>query len=211
MIEPFTMHVLYSYARALSLIFVLCCSGFLTGCLVPNNYSATLYVSNYSYSFEFIGEMYMMLMYSDAMYEQSLDPKLIPQQIMSEFKRVITERKHTRMEMKRSGESTFQTAFAYSSPYIYPEASGLFNFKVEGKRLTITSRYMSPEDKALVAKNTIPSRGTVTIKAYGNIIESNAHEPATAIKQYSTWRMKDLHEPIKMVIEFTDELKKHTP
>ncbi len=183
----------------------------LSGCLVPDKYTATLNLSNKLYTFEFIGEMHMMLLYSDTMYEQSLDPKLIPQQIMDEFTRVIKERKHTRMDIERASPHSFRTAFAYASPYIYPEATGLFNFKVEGTRLTVTSRYMSPEDKALVEKNNIPSKGTLAIKVYGTIIESNAHEPATPIRQYSVWHMKNLDEPIKMVIEFDDELIKNTP
>ncbi len=199
----FSLHPYKRACVAFTTALMLC---LLSGCFVPDKYTATLYFSEKAYTFEFIGELYMMLLYSDAMYEQSLDPKLVPQQIMSEFTRVIKERKHTRMDIERAGQHTFRTAFAYSSPYAYPEATGLFNFKVEGKRLTVTSRYMSPEDKALVAKNNIPSRGTLAIKVYGTIIESNAHEPATPIKQYSVWHLKDLDEPVRMVIDFDEDI-----
>ncbi len=173
---------------------------------MPNRYYATLTLSEQSYTFNFIGEMYMAALYTPALLDPSVDKTLAPKQILSEFKRVIKERKPTHFEVRSIEPSLFQTKFSYTSPYTYPEASGLFNFHKEDNILTVTSRHLSAEDKELLRKYNIPSSGTICIKAYGNIIENNAHEPANILQQCSTWNMKNLDESVKMIIRFPKSL-----
>ncbi len=182
----------------------------LTGCLVPDKYQATLEVSNKAYSLEFIGEMRIMVLYTDDYKSGSLNlsPHAEPlhKQVVTEFQRVIKERSNARIEVEQKEPVLFRTAFAYTSPYDYPEASGLFNFNIEDSVLTITSRHISPEDKTLLAKHNIPSQGTLCIKTLGEIIESNAQIHSNAFNRCNTWTMKNLDEGIKMVIKFQDPI-----
>ncbi len=192
--------IIYKYIT----IFALCV--LLNACLVPNKYNAVLDVSSNSYNFEFIGELRMMLLYTDDYKSGSLNlaPSAEPlnKQIINEFKRVISERSLSFIEVEQHEPTVFRTSFAYTSSYAYPEASGLFNFKIEKNILTITSRHMNEGDRALIEKYNIPSRGTLCIRTLGKVLESNAQTSANAFNRCNTWNMENLDEGVRMVIEF---------
>ncbi len=179
----------------------------LSGCFVPNKYYAVLTLTDKQYILDFIGEMHIMALHSPDGTDPSVDRKAAQQQILSEFSRVIKEREPTRFELRDVADALFQTKFTYASPYNYPEASGLFTFHVDGHRLTVTSRKIGPEERKLIQEKAIPSEGTLCIKTYGKIIESNAHQKANILQQCSTWHMKNLDDGVKMVIEFPNSLE----
>ncbi len=185
-------------------LILLCFS--LSGCFVPHKYYAVLTLTEKQYFFDFIGEMRIMALYTDAGKDASVDKKHAQQQILSEFSRVIQERNPSRFELRVVEDTVFQTRYTYASPYTYPEASGLFNFHLQDNILTVTSRHISPEERKLLQKNNIPSSGTLCIKTYGKIIENNAHKPANILQQCSTWDMENLDESVKMVIRFANSL-----
>ncbi len=189
---------------------VACLCLWLSGCLVPDKYNAVLEVNSFSYRFEFIGELRMMLLYTDDYKSGSLNlaPSAEPlhKQIVNEFERVITERSLSRIEIEQSEPTTFKTSFGYTSSYAYPEASGLFNFTVDGNILTIESRYINEEDRALLKKYNVPSKGKLCIKTLGKVLESNAQTRGTAFDRCNTWNMENLDEGIRMVIEFQKDL-----
>ncbi len=185
----------------------------LSSCLVPDKYTAILEVSSNAYSFEFIGEMRIMVLYTDDYKSGSLNfsPHAEPlqNQVVDQFKRVIKERDNSRIEVKHVEPTVFQTSFAYSSIYDHPEASGLFNFEVKDNVLTIRSRNINPEDRVLLREHNIPSRGKLCIKTTGQVLESNATTHANAFNRCNTWELKNLDEGVKMVIKFYEPIKLH--
>ncbi len=182
----------------------------LSSCLVPDKYNAILEVSNKAYSFEFIGEMRIMLLYTDDYKSGSLNfaPHAEPlqNQVVDQFKRVIKERENARIETKHDEPTIFQTSFGYSSVYDYPEASGLFNFEINNNILTIRSRHINPEDRELLLAHNIPSRGKLCIKTTGQVLESNATTHANAFNRCNTWELKNLDEGVKMIIKFHEPI-----
>ncbi len=148
-----------------------------------------------------------MAYYTPAMQDASVNKEMALEQILTEFKRVIGERKPTTFELRSVAPERFQTKFSYTSPYGYPEASGLFNFHIDDKTLTVTSRHINAEEQALLQKYSIPSKGTLCIKTYGRVLESNAHAPTNILQQCSTWHMENLDENVKMVIRFANSLE----
>ncbi len=191
----------------LPLLLCLCSVLTFTGCFVPNKYLATLTLTEKNYAFEFIGEMRMAGLYSKKVQDDpAWDKQKLAQQILGEFTRVLRERMPDIFELRSVTPDLFQTKFTYTSPYALPEAVGLFNFHIEGKRLTITSRHINAEEHAMLKKYEIPSQGTLCIKTFGKVVQSNAHSPANILQQCSTWHMKNLDEGIKMIIDFPNEL-----
>ncbi len=202
-----------SIHTCLRYVFIIILLPFLTSCLVPDKYNAILEVSNKAYSFEFIGEMRIMVLYTDDYKSGSLNfsphAKPLQNQVVDEFERVIKERKNARIETRHDEPTVFQTSFAYTSTYNYPEASGLFNFEINDRILTIRSRHINNEDMALLAKYNIPSQGNLCIKTTGQVLESNATTPANAFNRCNTWELKKLDEGVKMVIKFHDSINLH--
>ncbi len=178
----------------------------LSGCFVPDKYYAVLTLTDKNYYFNFIGEMHMMALYTPEGQDAAVDKKQAEQQILSEFSRVIKERKPAKFELQPLENALFRTKFEYTSPYAHPEATGLFHFHVEENVLTVTSRHMSEAEKALIHKNDLPSKGTLCIKTYGKILESNAHKPANILQQCSIWNLENLDHGVKMVIRFSKSL-----
>ncbi len=176
----------------------------LSSCFVPNKYIATLTLSEEHYTFEFIGEMQMMYMYDatiskDATFDQAKAAK----QVLSEFKRLMAERKPQIFEIRTKTPTIFQTKFSYTSDYSAPEVTGLFNIQKKDNILTVSSRNISPEEHEILKKHKIPSKGTLCIKTFGKIVENNAHEPTNILQLCSTWHLKNLDESVKMVIDFS--------
>ncbi len=168
---------------------------------------ATLTLTEKNYVFEFIGEMRMAGLYSKKVLDDpAWDKEELSKQIFSEFKRVMQERNPQIFDVRTVATDVFQTKFQYTSPYSLPEATGIFNFHIEGKRLIVTSRHITTEERVSLQKYEIPSQGTLCIKTFGKIVQSNAHSPANILQQCSTWYMKNLDEGIKMVIDFPSEL-----
>ncbi len=186
---------------------VFCLCFFLSGCFAPDKYYAVLTLTDKHYIMDFIGEMRMMALYTPQGTDPSVDKMQAQKQILGEFSRVIQEREPSRFEVRMADDALFQTRFTYTSPYAYPEASGLFNFHISENILTVTSRNISPEERKLIQENAIPSQGTLCIKTYGKIIQNNAHEPANILQQCSTWYLKNLDEGVKMIIAFPKSLE----
>ncbi len=181
----------------------------LFSCFIPNKYIATLTLSEKMYTFEFIGELHMAALHSKKVIDDpSWDKNKLAEQIINEFSRVIKERNPIIFELNFIEPDIIQTKFTYSSPYNHPEATGLFHFKKDGKRLEVNSRYINEEEYEFLQKINIPSQGSLCIKTFGKIIHNNAHEPSNILQQCSTWRMKKLDESIKMVIDFSNEFSK---
>ena len=174
----------------------------LCGCLVPDKYIATLSLSNHAYSVEFIGKMHMAASYSDT-YKQGTDnPQQLAASIMREFERVIKERPQSKMETMVLDEHSFGTKFEYISPYFLPEATGMFAFTVAGDTLTVISRPVSSKDMEFITQNNLSSKGSLCIKAFGTVIESNADKNATLIDMCNRWELSNLERPVKLVVRF---------
>jgi hypothetical protein len=174
------------------------------GCLVPDKYIATLSLSNIGYSLDFIGKMHMAASYS-ATYQQGMDnPRQLAVSIMSEFERVIKERPQGTVETMLLDEHSFGTKFVYVSPYYLAEATGMFAFTLNegGDTLTVISRPISTKDTELLKQNNVTSKGTLCIKAFGTVLESNADKRATLIDMCHRWELEDLERPIKLVVRF---------
>ena len=181
----------------LFMCFVLC------GCLVPDKYIATLSLSNHAYSVDFIGKMHMAASYSDT-YKQGTDnPKQLAASVMREFERVIKERPHSKVETMVLDDHSFGTKFEYVSPYYLAEATGMFAFTVAGDTLTVISRPVSSKDMEFIKQNNLSSKGSLCIKAFGTVIESNADKNATLIDMCNRWELSNLERPIKFVVRFT--------
>jgi len=175
----------------------------LSGCLVPDKYIATLSLSNSSYSLEFIGKMHMAASYSDT-YKQGVDnPQQLAASIMREFERVIQERPQGKVETMFLDDHSFGTKFLYISPYYLQEATGMFAFTVSGDTLTVISRPISTNDMELLKQNNLTSKGSLCIKAFGTVLESNADRNATLIDMCNRWELNDLERPIKLVVRFS--------
>ncbi len=196
------------YLRYLCIALMSC---LISSCLVPDKFTAILEVSNKAYSLEFIGELRIMVLYTDDYKSGSLNfsPHAQPlqTQVVNEFERVIKERSKSRIEILHDTPEVFKTTFAYTSSYEHPEASGLFNFTISDNILTIRSRHISPEDRKLLQKHNIPSQGSLCIKTTGQVIESNASIAANAFNRCNTWELKNLDDGVEMVIKFHDSIK----
>ncbi len=145
----------------------------------------------------------MMYMYDAALRKDAgIDMQKAAGQVLSEFKRVMQERKPSVFELRSKTATIFQTKFSYTSSYEHPEVTGLFNIQKKGNVLTLTSRHISSEEYNILKKDNIPSKGVLCIKSFGNIVESNAHSPANILQQCSTWKLENLDEGVKMIIHF---------
>jgi len=174
----------------------------LCGCLVPDKYIATLSLSNNAYSVEFIGKMHMAASYSDT-YKQGTDnPQQLATSIVREFERVIQERPQSKVETMMLDEHSFGTKFLYVSPYYLAEATGMFAFTVSGDTLTVISRPISTKDMEFLKQNNLTSKGSLCIKAFGTVLESNADKNATLIDMCNKWEFTDLERPVKLVVRF---------
>ena len=174
----------------------------LCGCLVPDKYIATLSLSNNAYSVEFIGKMHMAASYSDT-YKQGADnPQQLAASIMREFERVIKERPQSKVETMTLDEHSFGTKFEYISPYYLAEATGMFALTVSGDTVTIISRPISTNDMGILKQNNLTSKGSLCIKAFGTVVESNADKNATLIDMCNRWELSGLERPVKLVVRF---------
>ena len=175
----------------------------LCGCLVPDKYIATLSLSNNAYSVDFIGKMHMAASYSDT-YKQGTDnPRQLASSIMREFERVIKERTQSKVETMALGEHSFGTKFVYVSPYYLTEATGMFAFTVSGDTLTVISRPISTKDMDFIKQHNLTSKGSLCIKAFGTVLESNADKNATLIDMCHKWELSDLERPVRLVVRFS--------
>ena len=175
----------------------------LSSCLVPDKYLATLSVSNNGYSLEFIGKMHMAASFSDTYKRGAESPEQLAQGIIKEFERVIRERPQSKVETQLLSEHSFATKFSYISPYAYPEATGMFIFSIDGDTLTIASRPISSKDMAFLKETKVTSDGTLCIKAFGTVLETNAEKTATLLNRCYEWKLKDLDHPVKLVVRFS--------
>ena len=179
----------------------------LCGCLVPDKYVATLSLSNHAYSLEFIGKMHMAASYSDTYKQGTDDPRQLAASIIREFERVIRERiqgqPQGKVETLVLDEHSFGAKFLYNSPYYLAEATGMFAFTVSGDTVTVISRPVSTNDMELLKQNNLTSKGSLCIKAFGTVLESNADKTATLIDMCNRWELSGVERPIKLVVRFT--------
>lgn len=175
----------------------------LCACFVPNRYKATLSVSQPAYSFSFIGELHIMAAYTESYRKSVDDPRILAQKVVSEFERVIKERQQSTIETRIVSPVLFQTKFLYVSPYTQPEATGMFKMEVKGDTLTVTSRALTEKDKETLRLNNIESRGTLCIKSFGTVLETNAHVTANLLNRCNTWDLDNLDEPVRLVVRFS--------
>ena len=189
--------------RHLRCLLILTLLTLLAGCFVPDRYKATLSLSQPAYSFDFIGEMHIMAAYTDTYRKAVDDPRILGQKVVAEFERVIKERQQASIETRIVSPTLFQTKFLYVSPYTQPEATGMFQMKVEGDTLTVTSRPLSEKDREMLRLNNITSRGSLCIKAFGTVLESNAQRSANLIDRCHMWDLNNLDEPVKLVVKFS--------
>ena len=183
---------------------LLCLAGLcLSACLVPDKYLANLSVSNNGYSLEFIGKMHMAASFSNTYKQGAESPRQLAEAIIKEFERVIRERPQSKIETQLLSEHSFATKFSYISPYAYPEATGMFIFNIEGDTLTVTSRPISSKDMEFLKETKLSSEGTLCIKAFGTVLETNAEKSATLLNRCNEWKLKDLEHPIKLVVRFS--------
>jgi len=170
---------------------------------VPDKYIATLSLSNNAYSVDFIGKMHMAASYSDT-YKQGTDnPRQLASSIMREFERVIKERPQSKVETMALDEHSFGTQFVYVSPYFLTEATGMFAFTVSGDTLTVISRPISTKDMEFLKQHNLTSKGSLCIKAFGTVLESNADKRATLIDMCNRWELSDLERSVKLVVRFS--------
>ena len=177
-----------------------CCA--LTGCLVPDKYIATLSLSNHAYSVDFIGKMHMAASYSDTYIQGTDNPRQLAASVMREFERVIKERPQAKVETMALDEHSFGAKFEYISPYYLPEATGLFALTVVGDTITLISRPISTKDMEFIRQHNLTSKGSLCIKAFGTVIESNADKHATLIDMCNKWELDKLDRPVKLVVRF---------
>jgi hypothetical protein len=175
----------------------------LCGCLVPDKYIATLSLSNNAYSIEFIGKMCMAASYSDTYRQGADNPKQLASSIMREFERVIKERPYSKVETLELDEHSFGAKFEYVSPYYLTEATGMFALTVEGDTVTLISRPVSTKDMEFIKQHNLSSKGSLCIKAFGTVLESNADKHATLIDMCNRWELDGLERPIKLVVRFS--------
>ena len=176
----------------------------LSACLVPDKYITTLSLSNIGYSLDFIGKFHMAASYVEAYRKGTDNPRQLAISIMNEFERVIKERPQSQVETMLLDEHSFGTKFVYVSPYYLPEATGIFAFTISGgDTLTVISRPISTKDMELLKKNNLTSKGSLCIKAFGTVLESNADKRATLIDMCHRWELNDLERPVKLVVRFS--------
>jgi len=191
------MKLYYKLAFLFSLMFLL------NGCLVPDNYYALLSLSNGAYSYDYVGDIHMTAAHSQKYIEKAGgDKKRLAEYMVSEFSRVIKERPQGRIKAVIMSPSVFRTQFLYVSFYTYPEATGMFNFEIDGRILTVTSRNISASDKAFLKRFNITSNGLLCIKTFGTVLESNADRSATIFNLCHEWDMKNLDRQVRIVVEF---------
>jgi hypothetical protein len=194
----------------LSLCACLCLSA-LSGCLVPDRYIATLSLSNTGYSFEFIGKMHMAASYSETYKRGADNPQQLAKAIITEFERVIKERPQSGVETQPLSAHAFGTKFLYVSPYSLPEATGMFAFTVDGDTLTAISRPVSSGDMDFLKEHKITSQGTLCVKAFGSVLESNADKSATLLNRCNEWNMDGLERSVKIVVRFPKPIPLSAP
>lgn len=193
--------------RSVLCLAVVALCGLLQACLVPDKYYATLSLSNHAYSYDYVGDIHMAAAYSE-MYKKSAgnDPKKLAESVMGEFVRVIKERQQASVKTAMLSPTTFRTQFLYVSPYTQPEATGMFAFSAEGDTLTVVSRPLSTKDREFLRHNNITSQGTLCIKAFGTVLESNAQKSATMLNRCNEWQLDDLETPIRLVVKFSQPI-----
>jgi len=146
----------------------------------------------------------MAASYSDAYRKQMDNPKQLAVSIMNEFERVIKERPQSQVETMLLDEHSFGTKFVYVSPYYLAEATGIFAFTVSGgDTLTVISRPISTKDMELLKQHNLTSKGSLCIKAFGTVLESNADKRATLIDMCHRWELNDLEREVKLVVRFS--------
>lgn len=193
--------------RKALLFFVVFLCGALQACLVPDKYYATLSLSNHAYSFDYVGDIHMAAAYSE-MYKKGAgnDPKKLAESVMAEFVRVIKERQQASVKIALLSPTTFKTQFLYVSPYTQPEATGMFTFTAQGDTLTVVSRPLSTKDREFLRLNNITSQGTLCIKAFGTVLESNAQKSASMLNRCNEWQLDDLENPVRIVIKYSQPI-----
>lgn len=175
---------------------------------MPDKYYATLSLSNHAYSYDYVGDIHMAAAYSET-HKRSAgnDPQKLAEAVMREFARVIKERQQASIKIAPLSPTTFKTQFLYVSPYTLPEATGMFSFDVKGDTLTVVSRPLSATDLDFLQQNGISSQGTLCIKAFGTVLESNADHAATMLNRCNEWKLDDLERPIRIVIKFSQAIE----
>lgn len=189
-------------APLIMLMAALVCS-VLAACFVPDRYQATLLLTNTLYTFDFIGELHIVPAYTGQFQEPNSTPVDFAHKVLAELNRVIKERPNATVESRLASDKVLQIHFSYSSPYSQPEATGLFQMRVEGDIVTLTSRPLSHKDKELLRLYTIPSRGKLCVKAFGQVLESNAQRSANLLSRCHEWELDGVDEPIRLVIKFS--------
>lgn len=187
----------------------LCVCFCLSGCLVPDQYNATLSLSNAAYSVEFIGKIHMAASYSETYKRGADNPQQLADAIMKEFSRVIKERPQSNVEIRPLDEHSFAAKYLYVSSYSLQEATGMFVFTVDGDTLTVISRPIASKDMQFLNDNNITSKGTLCIKAFGTVLESNADKQATLLNRCNEWQLTDLERPVKLVVRFPRHIPAH--
>lgn len=187
-------------------VMVLCL--LLQACLIPDKYYATLSLSNHAYSYDYVGDIHMAAAYSD-LYKKGAgnDPQKLADSVMTEFVRVIKERQQSSIKTAMLSPTTFKTQFLYVSPYTQPEATGMFTFSAQGDTLTVVSRPLSAKDREFLRLNHITSQGTLCIKAFGTVLESNAQKSASMLNRCNEWQLTDLETPIRIVVKFSQPVE----
>lgn len=180
----------------------------LKACLVPDTYYAALSLSNGAYSYDYVGDIHMTAVHMPEYIDRAGGNKDgLAKYIVKEFIRVIKERPQSSIKTAMMSPTVFKTQFLYVSPYAYPEATGMFKFKIDGDTLTVTSRAISVSDIEFLEKNNIPSKGLLCIKAFGTVLETNADRTATILNPCNEWDMQNLERSVKLVVKFPKPIK----
>jgi hypothetical protein len=153
----------------------------------------------------------MAASYSDTYKRGADNPRQLAQAIIAEFERVIKERPQSSVETQPLSEHSFGAKFLYVSPYSLPEATGMFAFTVNDDTLTVVSRPISSTDMQFLKENGIPSQGTLCVKAFGSVLESNADTSATLLNRCNEWNLDGLERPVKIVVRFPRPIPVLTP
>ena len=78
----------------------------------------------------------------------------------------------------------------------------MFALSVNGDTVTLISRPISTNEMEFVKQNNLTSKGSLCIKAFGTVIESNADKHATLIDMCNKWELNNLERPVKLVVRF---------
>lgn len=179
---------------------------FLAGCLVPDRYTATLTLTNYGYTIDFIGEMHIVPAYTKQFHEPGETPPQFARRVLAELTHAIKARARSKIESRIASDTVLQISFEYASPYSQPEAAGLFQMQAEGNTVTLTSRPLSLKEKEMLRLYNIPSRGKLCVKAFGQVLTSNAQQGANMFSRCNTWELHNLDEQVQMVVKFSKPL-----